>query len=197
MTSPEKDVLKYGVQLQFPATNNEAKYEAILTSLRIARALGIKNLRLRIDSKLIVGQITNEYEVKEERMKKYIQLTSQVIDEFDSVKLELIPREENSATDEIARLASTEDASAMAGLLMEVQTIPSIDRLQAFSIQRPSNWMELILSYIRDGQLPSNLSKAKKVRVRRFTILNGKLYKRGFSMPYLKCLTPDKATYVL
>ena len=43
MTSPEKDVLKYGVQLQFPATNNEAKYEAILTSLRIARALGIKN----------------------------------------------------------------------------------------------------------------------------------------------------------
>ena len=72
MTSPEKDVLKYGVQLQFPATNNEAKYEAILTSLRIARALGIKNLRLRIDSKLIVGQITNEYEVKEERMKKYL-----------------------------------------------------------------------------------------------------------------------------
>ena len=72
MTSPEKDVLKYGVQLQFPATNNEAKYVAILTSLRIARALGIKNLRLRIDSKLIVGQITNEYEVKEERMKKYL-----------------------------------------------------------------------------------------------------------------------------
>ena len=124
-------------------------------------------------------------------------MTSQVIDEFDSVKLELIPREENSVTNEIARLASTEDASAMAGLLMEVQTIPSIDRLQAFSIQRPSNWMELILSYIRDGQLPSDLSKAKKVRVRRFTVLNGELYKRGFSMPYLKCLTPDKATYVL
>ena len=43
MTSPEKDVLKYGVQLQFPATNNEAKYEAVLASLRISRALGIKN----------------------------------------------------------------------------------------------------------------------------------------------------------
>ena len=76
MTSLENDVLKYGVQLQFPVTNNEAEYEAVLASLRVARALGVKNVRLRSDSKLIVGQITKEYEAKEERMKKYLQLTS-------------------------------------------------------------------------------------------------------------------------
>jgi len=59
--------------------------------------------------------------------------------------------------------------------------------------------MEPILSYIREGQLLSNLSEAKKVRVQaaRFTVLNGELYKRAFLMPYLKCLTPDEATYVL
>ena len=41
-------------------------------------------------------------------------------------------------------------------------------------------------------------SKAKKVRVRaaRFTVMNGKLYKRGFSLPYLKCLDPKEATYI-
>ena len=43
-----------------------------------------------------------------------------IIDEFDSVKLNLIPREENSIVDKIARLASTENTSAMEGLLMEV-----------------------------------------------------------------------------
>ena len=74
MMSPENDVLKYKVQLQFLATNNEAEYEAILASLRIAKALGIKNLRLRTDSKLIFGQITNKYEAKEERMKRYLRL---------------------------------------------------------------------------------------------------------------------------
>ena len=63
-------------------------------------------------------------------MKKYLQLTSQLIDEFDNVKLELIPREENSIADEVARLGSTEDAQATVGLLMEVQTTPSIDGLQ-------------------------------------------------------------------
>ena len=35
----ERDVLRYVVQLQFPTTNNEAKYEAILTGLRIGRDL--------------------------------------------------------------------------------------------------------------------------------------------------------------
>ena len=76
VTSLEKDVLKYEVQLQFPATNNEAEYEAILTNLRIAKALKVKSLKLITDSKSIFGQITNEYEAKEERIKRYLKLTS-------------------------------------------------------------------------------------------------------------------------
>ena len=56
--------------------NNEAKYEAILTSLKVAKALEARNLKLNTDSKLVVGQITNEYEAKEERMKRHLKLTS-------------------------------------------------------------------------------------------------------------------------
>ena len=44
--TPEGDTLIYGVQLQFPATNNEAKYEAILTGLKVEKALGVGNLLL-------------------------------------------------------------------------------------------------------------------------------------------------------
>ena len=90
VASPKKDVLKYGVQLQFPTTNNEAEYEAVLTNLKIAKALGVKNLKLRTDSKLIVGQITNEYEAKEERMKRYLKLTNQLVDYFDDVRFKQI-----------------------------------------------------------------------------------------------------------
>lgn len=59
--------------------------------------------------------------------------------------------------------------------------------------------MDPILSYIRNGQLPSDPLEAKKVKVRaaRFTVMNGEFYKRGFSLPYLKCLTPKEAMYVL
>ena len=71
MISPNKDVLKDGVQIQYPATNNEAKYEAILTSLRLAKALGIKSLVIKSDSKLIVEKVNHEYEAKKEQMQKY------------------------------------------------------------------------------------------------------------------------------
>ena len=66
-------------------------------------------------------------------MKRYLKLTTQLIDEFDDVKFEQIPRENNSATDEVANLASTEDALAMTELFIEVQTIPSINGLQTLS----------------------------------------------------------------
>jgi len=199
VTLLEKDILKYGVQLQFLATNNEAEYEAILASLRIEKALGVKNLKLRIDSKLIVGQVTNEYKAKEERMKRYLRLMSQLFDDFDDVRFEQIPWENNLVANEVAKLASTEDAPKKLGLYMEVQTILSVKGLQAFPIQQLSTWMDLILSYIRDGQLPLDPSKAKKVRVRatRFIVMNGELYKRGFSLSYLKCLNPEEESYVL
>ena len=75
---PEGEMLKYGVKLKFLATNNEAEYEGILTRLRITKALRAKNLLLQSDSKLVVGQIKEEYELKEERMQKYLKLTKRL-----------------------------------------------------------------------------------------------------------------------
>ena len=59
-------------------------------------------MKLETDSKLVVGQITNKYEVKEERMERYLKLTNQLVDYFDDVKFEQIPRENNSDADEVA-----------------------------------------------------------------------------------------------
>ena len=72
ITAPDKEILKYGVQLRFPATNKEAEYEDILTRLRLGKALGVKNLLIQSDSKLVVEKIKGEYEAKEERMQKYL-----------------------------------------------------------------------------------------------------------------------------
>ena len=66
--TPEKEMLKNEVQLKFLATNNEAKYEGILTGLRLGKAFGARNLLIQSDSKLVIGQIKEEYEAKEERM---------------------------------------------------------------------------------------------------------------------------------
>ena len=47
-----------------------------------------------------------------------------------------------------------------------------------------------IISFLPDGHLPQDIDEARKIRKRaaRFTVLNDTLYKKGFSMPYLKCV---------
>ena len=43
--TPEGHLLKHSTRLQYPTTNNEAEYEALLTGLRIAKELGANRLR--------------------------------------------------------------------------------------------------------------------------------------------------------
>ena len=50
LISLEKEILKYVVKLQFPAANNKVEYEALLTRLSLAKALGAKNLTIQADS---------------------------------------------------------------------------------------------------------------------------------------------------
>ena len=58
--TPKRGMLKYEVQLAFPATNNEAEYKGVLTRLRVEKALGVKNLLFQSNSKLFIGQIKGE-----------------------------------------------------------------------------------------------------------------------------------------
>ena len=46
--------MRYVVRLHFPASNNMAEYEALLSSLRIAIELGVKRLDVQGDSQLII-----------------------------------------------------------------------------------------------------------------------------------------------
>ena len=59
--------------------------------------------------------------------------------------------------------------------------------------------MTQIISFLQDDHLPLDFEEARKVKKRaaRFMILNDILYKRGFSMPYLKCLDEEEAKYIL
>ena len=50
LISPEKEILKYAVRLQFSTMNNEAEYEALLTGLSLTNARGAKNLIVQANS---------------------------------------------------------------------------------------------------------------------------------------------------
>ena len=139
ITAHDREELKYGVQLKFSVTNNEAEYEGILTGLRLRRALGIKHLLVQNDSKLVIGQIRGDYEAKEERMQKYLRLTKHLIQEFKGVEFEQVPRSQNTAANNISKLASSKYGRMDEGLAMEIQKHPSIEEVPTFIIQDGSS----------------------------------------------------------
>ena len=59
--------------------------------------------------------------------------------------------------------------------------------------------MDPITLYLSTGQLPTERNKAYKLQIQaaRFSLIDGKLFKRSFDGPYLKCLTPEQSQYVL
>ena len=101
--------------------------------------------------------------------------------------------------DEVSKLASSEEEGISTNLEMEVQKHPSIEEMPTFAILKVSSWMTPIMAFIQDEHPPQDTAEAKKVRKRavRFTILNDTLYKRGFSMLYLKCIDEEEAKYIL
>ncbi|VFR03140.1 unnamed protein product [Cuscuta campestris] len=61
------------------------------------------------------------------------------------------------------------------------------------------HWMCDLMEYLMDGSLPEQDDRARKVKLRapRFQILDGKLYKRAFGGPLLRCLTNREAERVI
>ena len=177
ITFPEKDVLKYGVQLKFPITNNKVEYKALLTGLRIVRALGPENIVLKSDSQLVIGQVKGDFKAKETRMQKYLKLTNQLVSTFLHAEFVQIPRDQNAKANKVAQSASVDNRDKMNDWKLEEQNSPSINELQTFPVHTRSGWTNLILLFLRHGRLPPNPEEARKIQkcVARFTILNDEL----------------------
>ena len=132
-------------------------------------------------------------------MQKYVRLTKHLTREFDKVEFVQIPRSQDMMADKVSKLALLEEGGISMDLEMEVQKYPNIEEVPTFAIQSANSWMTPIVAFLQDGHLPQNTEEAKRVkkRVARFTILNDTLYKKGFSMPYLKCVDEEEAKYIL
>ena len=56
----------------FKASNNEAKYEALITGCNLANEMKAESLEIYSDSQLVVCQVTDEYQAQGEKMVAYL-----------------------------------------------------------------------------------------------------------------------------
>ena len=62
--TPEGDKIECMIQLDFPTTNNEAEYEALVAGLDLAKAAGAENMIVHCDSQVITSQINSDYDAE-------------------------------------------------------------------------------------------------------------------------------------
>ena len=189
------DKIEFMIRLDFPTTKNEAEYEALVAGLDLVKAVGVENMIIHCDSQVITSQINGDYECRNERMKKYLEEVKNRISSLEVIFIQ-IPKEENECVDRLAKAASAEFMSTSKQVLSFVQISLLIDDgAQMQEVNFKENWITPLIAYLRSGILPDEKDAARKLKVQasRFVLLRDVLYKRGFSRPYLRCLSHDEA----
>nr|GEY50888.1 reverse transcriptase domain-containing protein [Tanacetum cinerariifolium] len=79
LTNPEGVEFTYALRFQFTASNNEVEYEALVAGLRIAAQIGVKNVQVNVDSKLVANQVLGTYVAKEDNMIKYLEIVKGLV----------------------------------------------------------------------------------------------------------------------
>ncbi len=86
-------------------TNNVAEYQALLIGLVTARTLGPGPLVVRMDSELVVKQLTGAYRVKHPALIPLHRKALAELGRFSSWRAEHVRREKNQMADHLANLA--------------------------------------------------------------------------------------------
>ena len=114
-------------------------------------------------------------------MEQYLEKVKQMIGKFEAVEVIQIPKEQNSRADILARMAVVTDPKMPNSIPLEVKTSPTIEQnLEVMRIEQKCSWMDSIISYIRDGVLPPDKLRVRKIRAKalRYTMIDGVLYRR-------------------
>jgi probable phosphoglycerate mutase len=92
-------------------TNNVAEYQGLIAGLRAAIELGATEVDVRMDSKLVVEQMSGRWKVKHPAMQPLALEAGRLVREIGPVRFEWIPRLRNSRADALANRAMDAQAA--------------------------------------------------------------------------------------
>ncbi|XP_030478051.1 uncharacterized protein LOC115695098 [Cannabis sativa] len=173
--------LQVTLRFEFPASNNEAEYESLIAGLKLAKTVGATRVEVFSDSQLV-------------------QFFRELLHEFTDYKVEGIPREKNTHTDCLAKLASDIKVEKLGVVPVERLTEPSIKVKDIVAAVEPeTNWMTPIIKYATKGELPHEraLSRRIQYQAHRYVMMDNIIYRRGLSMPYLRCVSDPEAKKIM
>ena len=119
LISLEKITIEKSLRLGFSTTNNQAEYEALLVGMAMVQKMGGKIVEIFSDSRLVVGQVQGELEVRDLKMQGYLNQVRHLQPTFESFKLSQIPRNRNTHADSFAMLTTSSAQNIPQVILVE------------------------------------------------------------------------------
>jgi len=175
LEGPNDILIEKSLHFSFKTSNNQAEYEAILAGLSLAREVGVKKLTCKTDSKLTVGHLNDEFQIKDPILLQYYHLVRAVIQSaFEQVRVEHIPRTDNVRADILSILTSTKLKNRNRSLLQQTLSTPSITHTCQILTHKPANnvtpsqtqnWTTPYIQYLKTGNPPSTRTKLGWLRL--------------------------------
>jgi len=127
LEGPNDILIEKSLHFAFKTSNNQVEYEAILAGLSLAREVGVNDELVsmtssrstcKTDSKLTVGHLNDEFQIKDPTLLEYYHLVQKVVQSAsEQVRIQHIPKFKNVRVDILSKLASTKLKSRHRSLL--------------------------------------------------------------------------------
>ena len=76
-----------------PATHNVAEYQALIEGLKLARECGVQQIRVYMDSEIVVDQVNGDSAVRQAHLNGLYKQARDLADQFKSFRISWVPRE--------------------------------------------------------------------------------------------------------
>ncbi|XP_061376587.1 uncharacterized protein LOC133318592 [Gastrolobium bilobum] len=192
--NPEGVTVKHSLTLEFPTSDNQAEYEAMIAGLIHAKELGAECLEVYSDSQLATSQISGVYQARGEIMIKYLARVQELMREFKEIRVEHIRRNENVRADILSKLASTKATGNLRTIIQQSIQAPSV-----VWMVKEVDWRSPIQDFLEKRKEPGEKMEASRLRRRAtwFVVIERQLYRRGINSSLLKCIAVPNTEYVL
>ena len=133
-------------------------------------------------------------------MLQYLHKIRTLVKSFDYFQIEYIPREQNAIADLLSKLTNTKKPRNNQSIIQEALDLPTIDLPNIQTTEAaPEFWGTSIIRFLQNEMLSTNVEETKRLRRSAcyFALLKNQLYRRGYSMPLLKCVSPDQSIYIM
>ncbi|GJW48062.1 reverse transcriptase domain-containing protein [Tanacetum coccineum] len=167
LKDPNGKEITYALCFEFPASNNEAEYEALISGLELAVKMEVRHLQVFSDSLLVTNHVKGTNEAHDESMKQYLAKVLHLQESFKSFSITQFPRSRNKRADSLSKLASSSFAHLTKKVLVEVIMCRSTEAATINVVtEMEVTWMNPIVNYLKDGKLPDDPIAARKILIK-------------------------------